>query len=271
MTEGCSICGQTRSSEHHLSMCQQQCLSITICKPPKTNCFFPNCSECPRPTDLQTALENVFTDNANENIIFKQWILAYRCELITTVKSTKNSCNHWWKNCHFYFIIHSFQHRKLRPSKNRNAIWNHKNLWFCETPIKIILSFCKMKHKGLTGRMHKPPSSICNLSQETGSLKYREWESSNGIWLFEAWISFGTYLPVVSEEVYWKHIWITFKGNNKLLKDLTAYFPRPCTHACMRARARTHTHRVSKPLLLWSDWEKRSSGLSDNTDWQSKR
>jgi hypothetical protein len=37
--------------------------------------LFYDYSECPEPTDLRNALENVFTDNAVENITFKEWIL----------------------------------------------------------------------------------------------------------------------------------------------------------------------------------------------------
>jgi predicted metal-binding protein len=60
-----------------------------ICNPPQTNCFFHDCSECPGPTDLENTLEDVFTDNAIENITFTQWILTDTCELITIVKSTE--------------------------------------------------------------------------------------------------------------------------------------------------------------------------------------
>jgi predicted metal-binding protein len=51
--------------------------------------FSCDCGECPGPPDLENTLEDVFTDNAIENITFKQWILTDRCELITTVKSTE--------------------------------------------------------------------------------------------------------------------------------------------------------------------------------------
>jgi hypothetical protein len=60
-----------------------------ICIQPQTNCFFHDYSECPGPTDLENTLQYVFTDNATENIAFKQWISTDRCELITTVKSTE--------------------------------------------------------------------------------------------------------------------------------------------------------------------------------------
>jgi hypothetical protein len=53
--EACKIYKLTRSSKHHL--------------------FSRNCSECPEPTDLENTLEDVFTDNAIENITFKQWTL----------------------------------------------------------------------------------------------------------------------------------------------------------------------------------------------------
>jgi hypothetical protein len=42
-----------------------------ICNPFQTNCFFHDCSECPGPTDLENTLEDVFTDNAIENIAVK--------------------------------------------------------------------------------------------------------------------------------------------------------------------------------------------------------
>jgi hypothetical protein len=42
-----------------------------------------------RTFQFRNTLEDVFTDNAIENITIKQWILTDRCELITTVKSTE--------------------------------------------------------------------------------------------------------------------------------------------------------------------------------------
>jgi hypothetical protein len=86
--EACKISELTRSSEHHLST-YQHCLSTIICNPPQTNCSFCDSSECPGPTDLENTLQDVFTDNAIENITFKQWISTDRCELLTTVKSTE--------------------------------------------------------------------------------------------------------------------------------------------------------------------------------------
>jgi hypothetical protein len=38
---------------------------------------------------LENTFEDVFTDNAIENITFKQWILTDRSELVTIVKSTE--------------------------------------------------------------------------------------------------------------------------------------------------------------------------------------
>jgi hypothetical protein len=70
MLEACKISELTRSSEHQLST-YQQCLSTMICNPPQTSCFFCDCSECPGPTNLENTLD-VFTDNAIENISFKQ-------------------------------------------------------------------------------------------------------------------------------------------------------------------------------------------------------
>jgi hypothetical protein len=51
--------------------------------------FFHDCSEYSGPNDLENILEDIFTNNAIENITFKQWILTDRCELISTVKSTE--------------------------------------------------------------------------------------------------------------------------------------------------------------------------------------
>jgi hypothetical protein len=88
MLEACKISELTRSSDHHLST-YQHCLSTMICNPPQTNCFFHDCSLYPGPTDLENTLEDVFTDNAIENITFKKWVSTNRCELVTTVKSTE--------------------------------------------------------------------------------------------------------------------------------------------------------------------------------------
>jgi hypothetical protein len=69
MLEVCKISELTRTSEHHH-------LSKKF-------------GECPRPTDLENTLEDVFSDNAIESITFKQWISTDRCELVTIVKSTE--------------------------------------------------------------------------------------------------------------------------------------------------------------------------------------
>jgi hypothetical protein len=85
MFEACKISELARIGEHHLSAYQHS-LSTMICNPPRTNCFFRDCSKCPGPTNLENTLEDVFTDNAIENITFKQWISTDRCELVTIVK-----------------------------------------------------------------------------------------------------------------------------------------------------------------------------------------
>jgi hypothetical protein len=36
------------------------------------------------------ALEDIFSDNADENIAFKRWISTDRCELVISVKSMKS-------------------------------------------------------------------------------------------------------------------------------------------------------------------------------------
>jgi hypothetical protein len=68
MLEACKISKLTRSSEHHLSR-NQHCLSNMIYNPPQTNYFSRDCSECPGSTDLENTLEDVFTDNAIQNIL----------------------------------------------------------------------------------------------------------------------------------------------------------------------------------------------------------
>jgi hypothetical protein len=70
MLEACKISELRRNSEHYFSI-YQHCLSTMICNPPQKNCSFRDCSERPGPTDLENTLEDVFTDNAIENIAFK--------------------------------------------------------------------------------------------------------------------------------------------------------------------------------------------------------
>jgi hypothetical protein len=60
-----------------------------IFNPSQTYCFFCECCKYPGPTNLENTSEGVFTDNAMENITFKQWILAERYELVTSVKLTE--------------------------------------------------------------------------------------------------------------------------------------------------------------------------------------
>jgi hypothetical protein len=60
-----------------------------ICSPPRTNYYFRDCSEGPGPTDLENTLENVFIDNAIENITLQEWSSRDRCEIVTIVKSTE--------------------------------------------------------------------------------------------------------------------------------------------------------------------------------------
>jgi hypothetical protein len=81
-------------------------LSNMICNPSQTNYFFRDCSECPGPTDLENTLENVFTDNAIENITFKQWILTHKFELLNTVKSTEEFIESLLENL-FLLLCHS--------------------------------------------------------------------------------------------------------------------------------------------------------------------
>jgi hypothetical protein len=132
MSEVCKISELTRNREHHVST--KHCVSTMICNPPQTfffcDCserpgrhvvfFFCDYSECPGPTDLENTLD-VFTDNAFENIAFKQWISTDRCELITILKSTEEYIESLLEIlllllCHSF--IHSLQHRKLYYSKN---------------------------------------------------------------------------------------------------------------------------------------------------------
>jgi predicted metal-binding protein len=99
--EVCKISELTRSSEHHLS--------------------FHDCGECPGPTDLENTLEDVFSDNAIENITFKQWISTDCCKLITSAKSTEELIESLLEKLLFllhHTFIHSLQHSKLCSSKN---------------------------------------------------------------------------------------------------------------------------------------------------------
>jgi hypothetical protein len=60
-----------------------------IFNPSQTHCFFCECCKYPGPTNLENTSEGVFSDNAMENITFKQWILTERYELVTIVKLTE--------------------------------------------------------------------------------------------------------------------------------------------------------------------------------------
>jgi hypothetical protein len=80
-----------------------------ICNPPQSNCFFCDCSECPAHTDVENTLEGVFTDDAIENITFKQWISRDRCELVTIVKSTEEFIDSLLEKL-LLLLRHSFFH-----------------------------------------------------------------------------------------------------------------------------------------------------------------
>jgi hypothetical protein len=130
MLEACKISELRRSSEHHL--------------------FFHDCSECPEHTDLENTSEDVVTDIAIENITFKQWISTDRCELVTIVVSTKEFIESLLEKL-LLLVCHSF------IGTQQAMFLKELNLWFCATSLKILLSFCKMKHNGFTGTIHKPP------------------------------------------------------------------------------------------------------------------
>jgi hypothetical protein len=86
MLEVCKISKLTRSSGGlplHISV-----LSLHYdLQSTSDKLFVHDCGECAGPTNLENILENVFTDNATQNITFKQWILTDRRESVTTVKS----------------------------------------------------------------------------------------------------------------------------------------------------------------------------------------
>jgi hypothetical protein len=100
--------------QHHLST-YQHCLSTMISAPPQI-VFFYDCCECPEPIDLENTLEDVFIDNAIENITFKQWILTDRCEFVITESQLENSLYQCLKTC--YFVTSSLQHNNLCSSEN---------------------------------------------------------------------------------------------------------------------------------------------------------
>jgi hypothetical protein len=129
-----------------------------ICNPPQTNCFFCDCSECPGPTDLKNTLENVFTDNAIENITFKEWILTDRCELVTIVKSSEEFIESLLEKL-LLLLCHSFiaTQQALFIKELKCNLQSGEFVVLCDFAENYSL-FCKMKHKGFTGTMHKPPS-----------------------------------------------------------------------------------------------------------------
>jgi hypothetical protein len=66
--------------------------------------------------DLENSLEDLFTDNAIENITFKQWILTDRCELLIIVNSTEEFIESSLEKL-LLLLRHSLQHGKLVPQR----------------------------------------------------------------------------------------------------------------------------------------------------------
>jgi hypothetical protein len=59
--------------------------------------------------DLENSLEDLFTDNAVENITFKQWILTDRCELVIIVNSVEEFIESLLEKL-LLLLRHSLQH-----------------------------------------------------------------------------------------------------------------------------------------------------------------
>ncbi|PSN54067.1 hypothetical protein C0J52_03109 [Blattella germanica] len=64
-------------------MTYKHCLSIMMCR---VSDFFQECQDCPRTERVRTILENIFQENAIENVTFQQWISSFTCILETMVK-----------------------------------------------------------------------------------------------------------------------------------------------------------------------------------------
>jgi hypothetical protein len=158
-----------------------------ICNPPHTNCFSHDCSECPGPADLENTLEDVFTDNAIENIAFKWWISTDRCELVTTVKPTEEFIESSLEKL-LLLLHHSFiatqQAMFLKELKCNLQSGEFVVLCdFAENYCFVLQDEAQGFHwNNAQATIHK----FVILFQEIRCFKYRAYESSNDIRLFEA-------------------------------------------------------------------------------------
>jgi hypothetical protein len=126
---------QTNTKQQHHMSTYQHCLSTVICSLPQTNCFFCGCSECTGLNNLENTSEDVVTDNAIENISFKQWILTDRHEVVTTLRSTEEFTA--WKTVTFSLSFSHCNTASYVPQRTEcnlqsgESVKLHSKLFFC--------------------------------------------------------------------------------------------------------------------------------------------
>jgi hypothetical protein len=125
----------------------------------------------------------------------------------------KNSLNHGLKICYFYFVIH-FCNTASYVSQIIEMLsavrWICGRMWLCW---KSFFVFARWSTRVLVEECTSHYPSICNLFKKIRCFKYKARESDSNMRLFDALLHFGTYLSATSNEVYWKHIWITTEKN----------------------------------------------------------
>ena len=66
----------------------QHCLAQIICNPPRPDCYFGHCPDCPGVSSLNEQLKEFMDSSLVDNIVYKQWVSVDRCTLETVSKST---------------------------------------------------------------------------------------------------------------------------------------------------------------------------------------
>lgn len=70
----------------------KDCIGLSLCEKPDSQCYLLNCSKCPGTNRLQDKLQTILEENGYENaeIKFNQWVSTDRCDLETYIKPTKD-------------------------------------------------------------------------------------------------------------------------------------------------------------------------------------
>uniref|UniRef100_UPI00358EEC48 uncharacterized protein n=1 Tax=Myxine glutinosa TaxID=7769 RepID=UPI00358EEC48 len=97
------------------------CLAAIQCNPPRIECFFGKCSECPGMAGLQDKLETYMQDNMIDQVQYKQWTSTDRSNLETKVQTVADFLDSFQSSLQ-KLLPHSFiakqQSRYLQNLKN---------------------------------------------------------------------------------------------------------------------------------------------------------